>query len=123
MKRVRLEVTEIIAFTPAQLVETFLSICAGIVAIAGAAAVIYKLILAAKSPQDEQNARLTSLEERVGRHDELLASDKKHLEAIEEGNRVTQKALLALLDHGIDGNNLDQLKQAKDDLQRHLIER
>lgn len=114
---------EVIAFTPAQLMETFLSICAAIVGIAGAAAVIYKLIIAAKSPQDEQNKRLTSLEERVGRHDELLANDKKHLEAIEEGNRVTQKALLALLDHGLDGNNVDQLRQAKDDLQRHLIER
>ena len=32
-------------------------------------------------------------------------------------------ALLALLDHGIDGNNIEQMKQAKEDLQRHLVER
>lgn len=59
----------------------------------------------------------------MARHDLLFRSDKNRLDEIENGNRVTQMAILALLDHGIDGNNLEQMKQAKEDLQRHLVER
>ena len=32
-------------------------------------------------------------------------------------------ALLALLDHGIDGNNISQMQEAKTALQNHLINR
>lgn len=114
---------EPITITIGQVIAAFLGICGAVATISAAAAAVWRWITAAKKPQVEQNERLTSLEERVARHDELLANDKKRLEAVEEGNRVTQRALLALLDHGIDGNNIEQMKQAKDDLQRHLIER
>ena len=67
--------------------------------------------------------RISKLEETVTRHDNFFRSDKNRLDEIESGNRVMQMALLALLDHGIDGNNLEQMKQAKEDLQRHLVER
>jgi hypothetical protein len=48
---------------------------------------------------------------------------KDRLEAIEEGDRVSQVALLALLDHGLDGNNKEQMQAAKQKLQAHLINR
>lgn len=112
-----------ITFTFAQAVESFLWLCAALVAVSGAVAVIVRVVTAAKRPQEEQDERIESLEERVARHDALLNNDKSRLEVIEESNRVTQKALLALLDHSIDGNNTEQMKQAKEDLQRHLIER
>ena len=40
---------------------------------------------------------------------------------IEEGNRVTQKAILALLTHSIEGNNTEEMKKAREDLQEYLI--
>ena len=45
------------------------------------------------------------------------------IESIEEGNKVTQKALLALLAHALDGNNTAQLQDAKEGLQQYLINR
>ena len=55
--------------------------------------------------------------------DRKLEADTTHLGKLDEGNRVTQQALLALLDHGIDGNNTEQMQHAKEALQQYLIDR
>lgn len=78
---------------------------------------------AAKAPNDQQNKRLDDLEEWKAEVDRERTADRKHLRAIDEGTRVTQRALLALLDHGIDGNNTKQMQHAKEELQEHLINR
>ena len=44
------------------------------------------------------------------------------MQRLEEGNKITQRALLALLAHGIDGNDVDAMKKAKTDLTNYLIE-
>lgn len=112
-----------ITFTPSELISGILAICAGISCIAVAVNWIAKGIKAAKAPNEQQDSRLTTLEERVAKHDELLAKDKDRLETIEDGNRVIQKAILALLAHGIDGNEIDSMKTAKSELQEYLIKR
>lgn len=56
-------------------------------------------------------------------YDARFGRDKTKIESIEEGNRVTQQALLAILEHSIDGNNVDGLIQAKKDLNNYLIKR
>ena len=78
---------------------------------------------AAKAPNDAQNARLAALEEWRTDVDRKLNSDKAALDNIQEGNHAMYKALLALLDHGLDGNNVQQMQDAKKDLQNHLINR
>ena len=55
--------------------------------------------------------------------DEFLAADKKRLDNIDESTRVTQRALLALLAHGIDGNHHTQMEEAKQELEEHLIKK
>lgn len=75
----------------------------------------------AKSPNAIQNNRLTALEqaqEDIGRK---LDNDNRRIKRIEEGNRVTQQSLLALLSHGIDGNSVDAMKEAKSSLETFLI--
>lgn len=100
-----------------------LAVCGAISTVGAAVEKIVKVIRAAKAPNDEQNARISSLEEwRVG-VDRKLDTDKKRLDNKDSGDRVTQLALLALLDHGIDGNNIDQMLKAKQELQQHLINR
>lgn len=94
-----------------------------IVLLAQAAEKIGKAVQLAKAPNVKQDERLSTLEEWRKGVDQKLANDKKHLDAIDEGNRVTQRALLALLDHSIDGNNIKQMQEAKDALQNHLINR
>jgi hypothetical protein len=78
---------------------------------------------AAKAPNDQQNKRLDDLEAWKAEVDRKLMNDNTHLINIDSDNRVTQRALLALLDHGIDGNNIKQMQHAKEELQEHLINR
>lgn len=113
----------VITFTPAQLVSLVLAICGGIITVSAAVGVIVALVKKVKSPNETQNKRLDSCEERLDAHDDLLAKDKSRFESIDEGNRVTQRALLALLAHGIDGNELDGMRDAKNELTNYLIKR
>lgn len=80
-------------------------------------------VRAAKAPNVEQDKRLDNVEKHLEEVDAFLTLDKKRLDSLDEGNRATQRALLALLDHGIDGNNIKQMQDAKEGLQNHLINR
>ena len=95
---------------------------------AGAAAGLYagvvaisKVITAVKKPKTDQDKRITQLEVRVNAMDVLLKNDKLRLDRMGDGQHVTMQALLALLDHNLDGNNIDQMQKAKEALQKHLI--
>ena len=101
----------------------FLAIASAIVLLSNAAEKVGKAIRTAKAPNARQDERISDLEEWRKGVDQKLANDKKHLDTIDEGNRATQRALLALLDHGIDGNNIEQMQHAKEELQNHLINR
>lgn len=95
---------------------TILAIVSAFILIATAVEKIAKAVKAAKAPNDLQNERLATLEAWRKEVDRKLIVD-------DDGNRVTQRALLALLDHGIDGNNIEQMQHAKEELQDHLINR
>lgn len=84
---------------------------------------VVKIWKTAKAPNDAQDKRLGNLESRMTHVEECLDKDKKHLDTLDEGNRVTQRALLALLDHALDGNNVEQMRSAKEELRNHLINR
>lgn len=77
----------------------------------------------AKAPNDRQNERLDRIEERMDKVEHKLENDDKRISSSNEGNRFMQKAMLALLDHGIDGNNIEQMRHAKEDLQNYLVDR
>lgn len=94
---------------------------AAIVLISNAFEKIMQAAKAAKAPNDQQNERLNALEDWRKEVDRKLVRDNDRLQDIDSGNRVTQRALLALLDHGIDGNNIKQMQDAKEALQDHLI--
>ena len=123
-----------IQFTISEAWTVILAICGGIVTISAAVGVALKIIHHFKKPNLRQDERLDALEERVERmenenksmHNEFMVffkNDKERLDSIEAGNRVTQHALLALLSHGIDGNDIESLKKAKHDLEQYLIAR
>lgn len=97
------------------------AVLAAIVLISNAAEKIVQAVKAAKAPNNQQNERLSALEDWRKEVDRKLVRDNDRLQDIDSGNRVTQRALLALLDHGIDGNNIKQMQDAKEALQDHLI--
>jgi len=96
-----------IIFTVPQLIAEIIAICGGITVVAGAIAVITGALHKIEHPNDVQNERITELENTV----------KKH-----EGNKIIQESLLALLAHGIDGNDVESMKKAKAKLQQFLID-
>ena len=99
----------------------FLSGASAVVLLWSAVKTVLEIVKAAKAPNDKQNERLAALETWRVDVDSKLKNDDVRLGAIAEDNRITQRALLALLDHGIDGNNIKQMQDAKEDLQAHLI--
>ncbi len=110
-----------ITFTPQQVFEMILWVCGAIVSVSAAIAVIVKVIQKAKAPEKTQNERIDKLESDVKSLKQYLDNDNKRLKALEEGNIVTQQALLALLSHALNGNDIDSLKEAKTKLEKYLI--
>lgn len=82
--------------------------------------IIYGLYKFMGKTNQEQNKRLDDIEEEVKSIKRRLHEGSEHFSAIDESARVTQTALLALLDHEIDGNNTIQLKEAKQELLSYL---
>lgn len=109
--------------TPAEMWAALLAVASAVVLLSNAAEKIAKAWRTAKAPNQALSERMDAFEEWKKDVDSKLDTDKKRLDTIDSGNRVTQLALLALLDHGIDGNNIDQMQHAKEELQNHLINR
>jgi hypothetical protein len=87
------------------------------------------LVKSTKQPTNNLEERVSLIEKKLEfeikatftEYDARFGRDKQKIEAIEEGNRVTQQALLALLEHSIDGNNISALEKAKNNLNDYLI--
>ena len=109
--------------TPQEIWTVVLAVASAIVLLSNAAEKVAKVVQAAKAPNQVQDGRLAELEAWRKKVDQALLNDLGRFEALDTGERVTQRALLALLDHGIDGNNIDQMRQAKEALQNQLNNR
>lgn len=93
---------------------------------------VYNTIMTAiKNHREEKrfrNAPLAKIDERLDAHDKYLSDDKSRINTLEGQARnlerefqLVLKSQLALLRHGIDGNNIDGLKQSQTDIQNYLI--
>lgn len=109
--------------TTGELWTAILAVASAVVLLSNAAKAIASAWQAAKAPNAAQDARLDALEKRLDEVDRKLSNDKVQLDEIHEGLRASYQAQLALLDHGIDGNNIKQMQDAKEVLQKHLINR
>ncbi len=122
-----------IIFTPQDFMTALIWVCGALITISSALAVIAKAVQKIKAPEMEQNQTLKMHEEWLMRHDKILEtheayfkSDKKRLDSNEEGNRVSQKALLAILSCMINSNDsltLESVKKVKEELEQYLITR
>lgn len=131
----------VISFTPAELVGFITAIGGAIVTIGAVVTLIVKLFTKIRAPETKQNERLDALEkkydvlaedlkEQKRQRDETITqfmqyftNDDNRFKAIERSNKVTQNALLALLKHALNGNDLQALKDAEKSLEAYLIEK
>lgn len=115
------------SLTPGQVflvcIGALLAVAGAVNTVGNAVEKVCKAWKAAKAPNDRQDDRLQALEDWRKEVDQALARDLKRFDNLDEGERITQRALLALLGHGIDGNNIEQMQKAQEALQDHLINR
>lgn len=122
---------EPILFTPQDIVNAVIAICGAITAAAAATTVIVKIITSLKRPNKIQDQKIADLEKSVKEIREDMNEKEKEIakkfhenaqsiDDAQEAAVVTQRALLALLSHAINGNDTESLKKAKTDLEEFL---
>lgn len=77
----------------------------------------------AKQPHLQHEQRINTLEAEVKSIEGKLSDDNSRISDLEMGGRVLLKSMGALLSHGIDGNNTDEMKLAREELNDYLISR
>lgn len=112
-----------IMLTPQDLVNMLVAACAAIVTISAAVTLIVKWITKAREPEESQNHRLDAIERHLDEVDRKLARDNERLIRMESGNYIMQEAILALIDHALNDNEIDGLKAVKKKLEGFLIEK
>ena len=120
----------VIQFTPAELVAVIIYICGAITAIGAVVALFSKVADKLKAPERAQDKRLELIELKVDKHEktlekyqEFFTNDDNRFKSIEKSNKITQSAILALLKHALNGNDINSLQKAEKDLENYLIEK
>ena len=112
-----------INLTPNDLIAIVLWVCGTITTVSAAFTIIVKLVQKAKQPERSQNERLNTIEQKINIFEQRFLDGDNRIKELEEGNRITQQSLLALLSHSINGNDIDKLTKARDNLQQYLIDK
>ena len=84
---------------------------------------VYAFIKFAGTPNATQNARLTALEAWQKDVDKRLEDGNKKFDENKKSTKVTMEALLALLSHALDGNDIEGLKNASKEINAYLLEK
>lgn len=102
-------------------ITQILSVCSLITAIGAVIALAVQAGKKIQAPNEMQNQRIAACEGRLLEVEKKLAKDLDRFEEIEAGTAIIMTAILALLSHGIDGNDIASMKEAKEELQAFLI--
>lgn len=120
----------VIQFTLAELIAVIVSTCGAITAVGAVIALFAKLADKFKAPEKEQDKRIELLELKVEKQEktlekyqEFFANDDNRFKTIERSNKITQSAILALLKHALNGNDITSLQKAERDLEDYLIDK
>ena len=98
-----------------------LALSGAVSTVGGAVEKIVKGVRAVKAPEQAQNVEIEGLKTRIKKLEDALVTDEKQLKDAKECNHVLTKGMLALLEHGINGNNIDQMRDAKNGVEAYLI--
>ena len=76
-----------------------------------------------RAPIDKLENRADDTADKLRLHTEMLESDKKRLDMLEEQQRIMLRALMAMLSHEINGNSSEKLKASVAEIQDFLIKK
>ena len=128
-------------FTLADAVTWILSVCGAIAGIGAAIAVLVKFNTFLKKPNHEQDVKIEAMEEKItkmsgevdavkdlltskdSQYMDLFKRDKARLDAQENSMNMLLRANFALLGHALNGNNVEQMQSAFNDIQEYLFNR
>lgn len=129
------------AFTLADAVTWILSVCGAIAGIGAAITVLVKFNTFLKKPNHEQDVKIEAMEEKItkmsgevdavkdlraskdSQYMDLFKRDKARLDAQENSMNMLLRANFALLGHALNGNNVEQMQSAFNDIQEYLFNR
>ena len=123
-----------VMLTPQAVFNLIVVFCGAIVTVSAAITAIAKAVGKAREPDRKQDERISALEEEVRAIEDRLQlgnrrfeSDADRVDTLEKTMKVTNKVIIeslqALTNHAIDGNNIQELKDAKKGLDEYLINR
>lgn len=98
-----------------------LAAASAIVLLSNAAEKIVKAVKAAKAPEQRQDTEIDLIKDRLDKIEAKLENDNKQIKDTKEGSRVLTKGMLALLEHSLNGNNIEQMREARNDVNAYLI--
>lgn len=120
----------VFTFTAQDILTMMLSVCGALVSISAAIAVVVKFNNFLKKPNKDQDARIDKLEGRLktvegscDTFDKQLEGVKKHLNSLDESINMLLRAEFAQLGHNLNGDNVEQMQRAFDDIQEFLFKR
>jgi predicted negative regulator of RcsB-dependent stress response len=119
-----------IVFTVSEALQGFLYLCGALITVSSVLTVLMRFFDWKNRPNQRQNERLDAAEKRLDgidkkfqQYDSFFLTDKERLDDIDKANKVTQRAILALLSHAINGNDVDSLHRAKHELEDYLTQK
>lgn len=85
---------------------------------------ISQKVLESLEPRFEEiDKKLANDKALIDSHTRQLAAQEHHMDAVESGNKVLCRGVLALLSHEINGNSIDKLRESQKELTDYLIDK
>ena len=125
---------EPIMLTPVDLFHMALAVCGAIITVSAAMAVVSKAISKAREPENAQNARIDALEQDIkvikehlknnattcqAHHEQLVAFEV----SMKKRDKLMIESFQVLIEHAVDGNNIDGLKDQQHKIAKYLLDR
>ena len=94
-----------------------------VISIGGAGAIFVGLYRWFKKPDVNRDEKIKEHEDKLDNDFRDIKELKKRQEETDEAMQILMKSMLALMSHSIDGDHIEELKMARDDMQNYLIRR
>jgi hypothetical protein len=108
--------------------QQFIVIAAGVLTLINIGDKVLSWVKELKQPQNNLELRIMKLEKTVDyeykglleQYEIRFSNDLKRLDKMDESNKLTQRALLALTRHAESGNNIEELKDVSTELNKYV---